>query len=43
MWIPPLSRGVGTVILAIAFFDHLVLELTGRRGGTAPTEALRNE
>ena len=34
---------VGTVILAIAFIDELVLELLGRRAQAASSEALRNE
>ncbi len=43
LWIPQLAMAVGTVVLAIAFVDELVLEWRGRRRGTAPGEALRNE
>ncbi len=32
LWIPQLGMAIGTAILAIAFIDELVLELTGRRG-----------
>ena len=31
LWIPQLAMALGTVILAIAFVDELVLELRGRR------------
>jgi TRAP-type C4-dicarboxylate transport system permease small subunit len=31
LWIPQLAMALGTVILAIAFIDELVLELRGRR------------
>jgi hypothetical protein len=34
---------LGTVILAIAFVDELVLELRGRRVTVETGEALRNE
>jgi TRAP-type C4-dicarboxylate transport system permease small subunit len=43
LWIPQLSMAVGSVVLAIAFVDELVLELRGRRSHTTPDEALRNE
>ncbi len=43
LWIPQLSMAAGSVILAIAFVDELVLELRGRRRQTTPAEALRNE
>jgi TRAP-type C4-dicarboxylate transport system permease small subunit len=43
LWLPQLSFAVGTVILAIAFIDELVLELRGQRGTAAPDEPLRNE
>ena len=34
---------VGTVILAIAFLDELVLEISGKRVERSSDEALRNE
>ena len=34
---------VGTVILAIAFLDELVLEMMGKRVDAPSGEALRNE
>ena len=43
LWIPQLSMAVGTVILAIAFFDELVLELQGRRVAVVSDEASHNE
>ncbi len=45
LWIPQVGMAVGTVILAIAFIDELVLEILGRRAKPASTsgEALRNE
>lgn len=43
LWIPQLSMAAGTVILAIAFVDELVLELCGRRVAVASDEAARNE
>ena len=43
LWIPQIAMAVGTVILAIAFVDELVLELLGRRAQAASGEALRNE
>jgi TRAP-type C4-dicarboxylate transport system permease small subunit len=43
LWIPQLAMAAGTVILAIAFIDELVLELRGRRVAVASDEALRNE
>jgi TRAP-type C4-dicarboxylate transport system permease small subunit len=43
LWIPQLSMALGSVLLAIAFVDELVLELRGRRSHTTPDEALRNE
>lgn len=44
LWLPQLSMAVGTVVLAVACVDELVLELTGTR--VAPVsgeEPLRNE
>ncbi len=43
LWIPQLAMAAGTVILAIAFVDELVLELRGRRALPGSDEALRNE
>ena len=43
LWLPQLSMAVGTVILAIAFVDELVLEIQGKRATAAGDEALHNE
>ncbi len=43
LWIPQLSMALGTIVLAIAFLDELVLELRGRRAAPQAGEALRNE
>lgn len=43
LWIPQLSMAWGTVVLAIAFLDELVLELRGHRRAPASGEMLRNE
>lgn len=43
LWIPQLGMAVGTVILAIAFIDELVLELRGQRQAMHGDEALHNE
>ena len=44
LWIPQLGMAAGSVILAIAFVDELVLELRGRRAAPeAGDEPLRNE
>ena len=43
LWIPQLSMAVGTVILAIAFIDELLLELQGRRVAVTSDEASHNE
>ena len=43
LWIPQLSMAWGTVVLAIAFLDELVLELRGQRRVPASGEMLRNE
>ena len=43
LWIPQLGMAIGTVILAIAFIDELVLELRGQRQSTQSDEALHNE
>lgn len=43
LWIPQLTMALGTVVLAIAFIDELVLELQGKRVIQESSEALRNE
>ncbi len=43
LWIPQISMAVGTVILAIAFVDELVLEIMGLRVVPTSDEATRNE
>ena len=43
LWIPQIGMAVGTVILAIAFIDELVLEIRGQRVVPVSSEALRNE
>ncbi len=43
LWIPQIGMAAGTLLLAIAFVDELVLELAGKRRFAAPAEALRNE
>jgi TRAP-type C4-dicarboxylate transport system permease small subunit len=43
LWLPQLSMAVGTLVLAVAFIDELVLELRGERVAVEPAEALRNE
>lgn len=43
LWIPQLAMALGTVILAIAFIDELLLEISGKRLERSSDEALRNE
>jgi TRAP-type C4-dicarboxylate transport system permease small subunit len=43
LWLPQLSMAVGTLVLAIAFIDELVLELRGERVVVTSEEASRNE
>lgn len=43
LWIPQLSMALGSIVLAIAFLDELVLELRGARAVPQSGEALRNE
>lgn len=43
LWIPQLTMAAGTIVLAIAFIDELVLEIRGRRVVPTSGEALRNE
>ena len=43
LWIPQLSMALGTVVLAIAFVDELLLEARGKRLPPLPEEASHNE
>lgn len=43
LWLPQLSMAAGTLVLAIAFVDELVLELIGARVPMQTMEPLRNE
>jgi TRAP-type C4-dicarboxylate transport system permease small subunit len=43
LWIPQVAMAVGTVVLAIAFIDELVLELRGERRAVQSDEMLHNE
>ena len=43
LWLPQLTMALGTLVLAIAFIDELILELRGARVLKTPAEALRNE
>ena len=43
LWLPQLAMALGTVVLAIAFLDELVLEMRGRRVVPVSDEAMRNE
>jgi TRAP-type C4-dicarboxylate transport system permease small subunit len=43
LWIPQIGMAAGTLLLAVAFVDELVLELAGRRRVVKPADALRNE
>lgn len=43
LWIPQISMAVGTLVLAAAFLDELVLEWRGQRVVAAGDEALHNE
>ena len=43
LWIPQIAMALGTVVLALAFVDELVLEMLGRRTRHNPDEQLRNE
>ena len=43
LWIPQIAMAAGTVILAIAFIDELVLELRGERVVVESEEAMHNE
>ena len=43
LWLPQLTMAIGTVVLAIAFIDELVLELRGQRVVLVSEEASHNE
>jgi len=43
LWLPELTMAIGTVVLAIAFIDELVLELRGERIVVSSEEAMHNE
>jgi TRAP-type C4-dicarboxylate transport system permease small subunit len=43
LWLPQLAMAIGTVVLAIAFLDELVLEIRGQRVVPVSEEAMRNE
>lgn len=43
LWIPQLTMALGTSLLALAFADEWILEITGRRQSPAEAEMLRNE
>ena len=43
LWVPQLTMALGTVVLAIAFIDELVLEARARRVVAFSDEATRNE
>lgn len=43
LWIPQLPMALGSVVLALAFADELLLEARGRRRPAEAGEALRNE
>ena len=43
LWIPQISMALGTLVLAIAFLDELILEVLGKRVALNSDEALHNE
>ena len=43
LWIPQLAMALGTIVLAVAFIDELVLEWRGQRVVVQSAEASRNE
>jgi TRAP-type C4-dicarboxylate transport system permease small subunit len=43
LWLPQLAMALGTIVLAIAFVDELVLEWRGTRHVVVPAEALHHE
>jgi TRAP-type C4-dicarboxylate transport system permease small subunit len=43
LWLPQIMMALGTIVLAIAFIDELVLEIRGERFVPVSDEATRNE
>lgn len=43
LWIPQISMAVGAIVLFIALFDDLILEIRGKRAGRDEAELLHNE
>jgi TRAP-type C4-dicarboxylate transport system permease small subunit len=43
LWIPQLSMAIGTLVLAVALLDELVLELRGQRSQPDGADATRHE
>jgi len=43
LWIPQLTMAAGTIVLALAFGDELMLEWQDKRRGRKAAEALRHE
>jgi TRAP-type C4-dicarboxylate transport system permease small subunit len=43
LWLPQLGMAIGTLIMAVAFIDELVLELRGQRVQHSSDEASHNE
>ena len=43
LWLPQLTMALGTLVLAVAFIDELVLELRGKRIVVASEEASHSE
>ncbi|MEO8835633.1 MAG: TRAP transporter small permease [Caldimonas sp.] len=43
LWLPQIAMALGTVVMAIAFVDELVLEIRGLRVVPHSDESLRNE
>lgn len=43
LWLPQIPMAVGSVVLAVALLDELILELRGERVAPVSDEALRNE
>jgi TRAP-type C4-dicarboxylate transport system permease small subunit len=43
LWLPQLTMALGTLVLAVAFIDELVLELRGKRVVLTSEEASHNE
>ena len=43
LWLPQLTMALGTIVLAVAFIDELVLELRGERVVVSSEEASHNE